>query len=130
MTEETPKPQPKDPMKGFRGVMSGTLIMEAITVGLALPVIGKLGGGLSSVEGWVAGGVALALVALCAFVTKPWITIAVLALQVVLIGFFVSQVPVGIIGVVFLIAWVFLFRLRDQVAKRLAAGTLPSQQTE
>ncbi|MGH3432836.1 MAG: DUF4233 domain-containing protein [Thermocrispum sp.] len=121
---------PRDPMKGFRGVMSGTLVMEAITVGLALPVISRLGGGLSGVEGWLAGAVALALLVLCAFVGRSWITTAVLALQVLLIGFFLTEASVGVIGVVFLLAWLYLFWLRTQVARRMAAGTLPSQQTE
>lgn len=121
--------QPKDPMKGFRGVMAGTLVMEAITVGLALPVIARLGGGLSSLEGWLAGGIALALLACCAFVRRPWITAVVLGLQVVLVGFVLSQVAVGIIGVLFLAVWLYLFWLRRQVARRMAAGTLPAQQS-
>ena len=29
----------KDPMKGIRGVMAGTLVLEAITIWLALTVI-------------------------------------------------------------------------------------------
>lgn len=131
MTETTgERPAPKDPMKGFRGVMAGTLIMEAITVGLALPVIGKLGGGLSSVEAWLAGGIAVLLLVCSGLVRRPWITAVVLALQLVLIGFFVTEPAVGIIGLVFLAAWLYLFWLRGKVARHIAAGTLPSQQTD
>ncbi len=43
---ETPPPAPPDPWKSFRGVMAGTLILEAIVVLLALPVVGAVGGGL------------------------------------------------------------------------------------
>ena len=32
-------PQTPDPWKSFRGVMAGTLILEVITVLLALPVV-------------------------------------------------------------------------------------------
>lgn len=126
--EDNAQPQVKDPMKGFRGVMSGMLIMEAITVGLALPVIHKLGGGLSSVQGWAAFAVIVALIACCAFVRRPWITWVILALQVALIAFFVTLTALGIIGVVFLAAWLYLFKVRHDVARRMAAGTLPSQQ--
>ena len=34
--------------KSFRGVMAGTLILEAIVVLLALPVVSSVGGGLSA----------------------------------------------------------------------------------
>ena len=33
--------QPPDPWKSFRGVMAGTLILEAIVVLLALPVVAR-----------------------------------------------------------------------------------------
>ncbi len=38
---------PPDPWKSFRGVMAGTLILEIITVLLALPVVAAVGGGLT-----------------------------------------------------------------------------------
>ncbi|MFO7192779.1 MULTISPECIES: DUF4233 domain-containing protein [Thermocrispum] len=117
---------PKDPMKGFRGVMSGTLVMEAITLGLALPVIDRLGDGLTSVTGWLVGGLAVVLLVLCAFVRSPRITETIVALQLVLVVFVVVEPPVGIIGIVFLVAWLILFRLRAKVAEQIAGGTLPS----
>ena len=39
-TRRTATPPPPDPWKSFRGVMAGTLILEAIVVLLALPVVG------------------------------------------------------------------------------------------
>ena len=48
-----PKP---DPWKSFRGVTAGTLILEAIVVLLALPVVSAIGGGLtpggSGISAW------------------------------------------------------------------------------
>ena len=41
-------PPTNDPWKGLRGVMSGLLILQAIVVGLAFPVVGKIGGGLTA----------------------------------------------------------------------------------
>lgn len=128
MTASQGTNQPKDPMKSFRGIVVGSLIMEAITVGLALLLIAKLGSGIASAQAWTAIAVVAALIVLCGFVRKPWITAATLGLQLVLMGFFLTQVAVGIIGVVFLAAWLLLFRMRNEVARRMAAGTLPSQQ--
>ncbi|MQA60891.1 MAG: DUF4233 domain-containing protein [Actinophytocola sp.] len=131
MTESTQGRVPsKDPMKGFRGVMAGTLIMEAITVALALPVIARLGGGITSSQGWAAMAVVAALIACCFFLRRPWITAVVIALQVALIAFFVSSKPVGVIGLLFLAVWGYLFWLRRDVAKRMAQGRLPSQQEQ
>ncbi|MFI6304163.1 DUF4233 domain-containing protein [Amycolatopsis thailandensis] len=128
MTDETPKPPAKDPMKSFRGVMAGSLIMEGITVALALPVVAKLGGGVGSLTGWSVIVIAVALVVLCGFLKKPWAVPAVLALQVALIAFFVALPAVAILGVIFLGIWLWLLWLRRDVARRMAAGTLPSQQ--
>ncbi|MFI9456802.1 DUF4233 domain-containing protein [Amycolatopsis sp. QT-25] len=130
MTDETPKPPAKDPMKSFRGVMAGSLIMEGITVALALPVVAKLGGGVGSLTGWSVIVIAVALIALCGFLKKPWAVPAVLVLQVALIAFFVALPAVAILGVVFLGIWLWLLWLRKDVARRMAAGTLPSQQQQ
>ncbi|WP_181773271.1 DUF4233 domain-containing protein [Amycolatopsis pittospori] len=130
MTEETPKPPAKDPMKSFRGVMAGSLIMEAITVALALPVVAKLGGGVGSITGWSVIVIAVALIVLCRFLKKPWAVPTVLALQVALIAFAVALPAVAILGVVFLGFWLWLLWLRRDVARRMAAGTLPSQQQQ
>ncbi|WP_329056816.1 DUF4233 domain-containing protein [Amycolatopsis sp. NBC_01488] len=115
-------------MKGFRGVMSGTLIMEAITVALALPVVNKLGGGFGTGTGWTVLAVALVLVVLCGFVKKPWAVPVILALQVVLIALVFWLPAISVLGVVFLAIWLWLLWLRKDVARRMAAGTLASQQ--
>ena len=39
-----------DPWKSFRGVMAATLILEAVVVLLAIPVVGAVGGGLNAVS--------------------------------------------------------------------------------
>ena len=43
--------RPPDPWKSFRGVMAGTLILEAIVVLLALPVVAVSHGGLTRLSG-------------------------------------------------------------------------------
>jgi len=130
MTEESPRPPAKDPMKSFRGVMAGALIMEAITVGLAVPVVARLGGGVGTVAGWSVIAIAVALVLCCGLLRRSWIVPVILVLQVALIAFFVSTVAIGVIGLLFLAFWLWALWLRRDVARRMAAGTLPSQQQQ
>jgi len=64
-------PAAPDPWKSFRGVMAGTLILEAIVVLLALPVVGSVGGGLTP---WSMGyliGFAVLLVLLAGVQGRP-----------------------------------------------------------
>lgn len=119
---------PVDPMKGFRGVMAGTLVLEAIVVALSLLVVAKLDGGLATGAGVVVGVVAVVLVVLCGMLRRPWAIPVLWVAQVALIGCVFSAPEVGIIGVVFALIWGFLLWLRRDVARRMAAGQLPSQQ--
>lgn len=127
---ETPAVQPpaKDPMKGFRGVQAGTLVLEAIVVALALPVVAQLGSGITSLQGWSVIVIAVALVACCWFLRRPWVDWVVLVLQAGLVAFVVSLPVVAIVGVVFLALWLWMLWLRRDVATRMAQGRLPSQQ--
>jgi len=122
--------KPKDPMKGFRGVMSGTLILEAITVALALPVVNRFGGGISTGIGWTVIAIAVALVVLCAMVKRPWAVPAILALQVALIVLVFWLPSIAVLGALFLAVWLWLLWLRRDVARRMAEGTLASQQPQ
>ncbi|HEX2212969.1 MAG TPA: DUF4233 domain-containing protein, partial [Mycobacterium sp.] len=61
-----------DPWRSFRGVMAGTLILEAIVVLLALPVVGKVGGGLTSASTAYLIGMAVVLVLLCGVQGRSW----------------------------------------------------------
>jgi hypothetical protein len=108
--------------------MAGALVMEAITVGLALFAVADLYGGLNSTVGYLVGFVILALLLTCGFLRHTWTMIVVLVLQLVLVGCIVSAVAVGIVGLLFLVVWLYLFWLRREVARRMAAGQLPGQQ--
>ncbi|GHF61915.1 hypothetical protein FHX82_002850 [Amycolatopsis bartoniae] len=122
------EPPAKDPMKSFRGVMSGTLVCEAITVGLALPVVARLGGGVGTVKGWTVIAIAILLLVCCGLVRRPWVVPVILVLQLALVAFLFSITAIGVIGLLFLAFWLWAFWLRRDVARRMAAGTLPSQQ--
>lgn len=124
-----PAPPAVDPMKGFRGVAAGALVLEAIVVALSLLVVAKLDGGLVSWVGIVVGLVIVALLALCALLRRRWSLPAVCVVQLALIGCFPGSVGVGAIGVLFALIWAYLLYLRWDVARRMAAGRLPSQQS-
>jgi cbb3-type cytochrome oxidase subunit 3 len=125
---EPVRPPAKDPMKSFRGVMAGALIMEAITVALAVPVVARLGGGVGTGKGWTVIALAVVLVLCCGVLKRPWIVPVILAIQVGLMAFFFSITAIGVIGLLFLAFWLWALWLRRDVARRMAAGTLPSQQ--
>lgn len=116
-----------DPMKGFRGVMAGTLVLEAIVVALALLVVAKLEGGLGTGVGFVVGAVVIVLVVTCGLLRRPWSVVVIGIAQLALIACFAGAPPVGAIGVLFALVWGYLLWLRWDVARRMAAGLLPSQ---
>jgi hypothetical protein len=126
-TEQVPAPA-VDPMKGFRGVMAATLILEAIVVALSLLVIAKLYGGLNTGVGIVVGVVIVVLVLACGLLRHSWTVYLIGAAQVALICCVVGSTPVGVVGVLFALIWGYLLWLRWDVARRMAAGRLPSQQ--
>jgi hypothetical protein len=126
MTEQ-PQGQP-DPWRSFRGVMAGTLILEAIVVLLALPVVARIGGGLTVASGGYVIGLAVVLVLFAGLQGRPWAIWANLALQMVLIAGVVVHGAIGIIGLVFLVVWLVIAYLRFEVLRRQKHGLLPGQQ--
>lgn len=126
MTE--PEPQQPDPWKSFRAVMAGTLILEAIVVLLALPVVAKVGGGLTAASGGFLIGMAVVLVLLAGVQGRPWAIWLNLAMQVVLIAGVVLDAAIGFVGVIFLVVWLLIAYLRAEVMRRQKRGLLPGQQ--
>ncbi|WP_433269689.1 DUF4233 domain-containing protein [Actinosynnema sp. CS-041913] len=125
MTAPAPK---KDPMKAFRGIMAGTLILEAIVVALALPVVVNLGGGIGTGTGYLVLALIVALIGTCAILKRPWAVWVIAVLHVVMIASWIAMTALGIIGVLFTLVWAYLLWLRRDVARRMAEGRLPSQQ--
>jgi hypothetical protein len=117
-----------DPWKSFRGVMAGTLILEAIVVLLALPVVGAVGGGLTPVALGYLIGLAVILVLLTGLQGRPWAIWLDLAVQLVLIAGFLVYPGVGLIGLLFAGVWVLIAYLRAEVLRRQRRGLLPGQQ--
>jgi biotin transporter BioY len=130
MTSDQPQPptQQPDPWKSFRGVMAGTLILEAIVVLLALPVVARADGGLTAFSAGYLIGFAVMLVLLTGVQGRPWAIWMNLALQVVLVAGVVVHGAIGFVGGVFLGVWALIAYLRAEVLRRQKRGLLPGQQ--
>ncbi|MFZ2174117.1 MAG: DUF4233 domain-containing protein [Rhodococcus sp. (in: high G+C Gram-positive bacteria)] len=120
-------PPVKDPWKGFRGVVAGTLVLEGIVVLLALPVVATVGGGVTWASGIYVVGLAVLMFLGAGLQGRPWAMKYNLLLQVVLVlGFFV-HVSIGVVGVVFAILWGYLLYFRKSVREKMERGLLPGQ---
>lgn len=116
-----------DPWRSFRGVTAGTLILEAIVILLALPVVGAVGGGLTpAVLGYLLGLAAL-LVALAGLQGRPWAIWVDLATQLIPIAGFLVYPGIGLIGLVFAGVWALIAYFRIEVLRRQRRGQLPGQ---
>jgi Protein of unknown function (DUF4233) len=131
--EQVPEPVPEqsaapDPWKSFRGVMAGTLILEAIVVLLALPVVSVSEDGLTATSGGFIIGFAVVLFLLTGMQGRSWALWANLAVQAVLIAGWFINAMVGFIGVIFTGVWILIAYLRTEVKRRQDSGQLPGQQ--
>ena len=128
MTDQPDKPAAPDPWKSFRGVMAGTLTLEAIVVLLALPVVSTADGGLTAVTGSYLIGLAVVLVLLAGLQGRPWAIWVNLGIQLVLIAGWAVSGAVGFIGLIFAGVWLLILYLRSEVKRREEHGLLPGQQ--
>lgn len=130
-TDATPTPEfgppDRDPWKGLRGVMAGTLVLEAIVVLLALPVVATTGGGLTVVTGTYVVALAVAMVVMSGMQRRPWALGANLGLQLLAVAAAVFSIPLGAVGVLFAAVWAYLMYLRRDIQQRMASGRLPGQ---
>lgn len=127
MTDQPKRPTPPDPWKSFRGVMAGTLILEAIVVLLALPVVSVADDGLTAVTGTYLIGLAVVLILLAGLQGRPWAIWANLGVQLVLVAGWIVSGAVGFIGLVFTVVWLLILYLRGEVKRREERGLLPGQ---
>ncbi|ADG78097.1 hypothetical protein TPAU25S_03005 [Tsukamurella paurometabola] len=121
-------PPPKDPWKSFRGILSGTLILEMIVILLALPVVFKLSPGMTGLKVAYVLLLAAACFAGCMVVKKPWAIPAFCALQVAVIAGWIVHPGIGGVGIVFAIVWGYIVFIERDVKKRIVEGRLPGQE--
>ncbi|MCV7074240.1 DUF4233 domain-containing protein [Mycolicibacterium rufum] len=110
--------------------MAGTLILEAIVVLLALPVIGAVGGGLTTASTAYVIGVAVLLILMAGVQRRPWAIWANVGAQLLLIAGWAVYPGVGFIGLLFLVVWLLIAFLRAEVLRRQQRGLLPGQQRD
>ncbi|MFM9376400.1 DUF4233 domain-containing protein [Gordonia sp. VNK21] len=120
-------PPPTDPWKGFRGVMAGTLILEAIVMGLTFPVVATLGNGVTWASGTYLGLVFILLIALSGRQKNPRALQMNLAAQLLVILGGLFHWSVTVVGVIFLCVWIYIAYVKRDVEKRIEAGKLPGQ---
>jgi hypothetical protein len=109
--------------------MALTLLLEAIVVALSIPVVANLGSGMATWQGVLVVVLAVALLATCAVLRRPWGIWVAVGLQAVMVVCWVALPALGILGLIFGLAWALLLWMRWDVAKRMAEGRLPSQQS-
>lgn len=124
---QPPEGSKPDPWKSFRGVTAGTLILEAIVVMLALPVVGAVGGGLSAGVLTYLLGLAAVLILLAGLQGRSWAIWADLAVQLIPIAGFAVYPGVGFIGLLFAAVWALILYVRSEVLRRERLGLLPGQ---
>lgn len=119
----------KDPMKGLRGMLNGVLIMEGISILLALLVVLKVEeGAYWTTFNWVFITVlGLAHFVMCGFQAKPWAMAVNVALQVIGLFGFAIHWSVGAVVLIFALVWAFMFHLRSSLVARMERGLLTTQ---
>jgi hypothetical protein len=127
MPDQTPATPKPDPWRGFRGVTAGTLILEAIVVLLALPVVGAVGGGLSPGALTYLLGLTAVLIVLTGLQGRSWAIWADLGVQLIPIAGFAVYPGVGVIGLIFAGVWALIAYVRWEVLRRERLGLLPGQ---
>ncbi|BDH56734.1 DUF4233 domain-containing protein [Tsukamurella sp. PLM1] len=121
-------PPAKDPWKSFRGILSGTLILEMIVILLALPVVFKLSPGMTWLKVAYVLLLAAACFAGCMVVKKPWAIPAFCVLQVAVIAGWIVHPGIGAVGIVFGLVWAYIVFIERDVRRRMAEGRLPGQE--
>lgn len=121
------KPPATDPWKGFRGVCSGTLILEAIVVFLGIPAVAKLGDGIGAVSTVYLVVLGVAMILACGLQSRPWAMSLNLGLQVAMIAGWFVHPAIGALGLLFAAVWVYMLYLRKDIVARIERGLLPGQ---
>ncbi len=119
----------KDPLKGIRGVMAGTLVMEAITIALVLTVILRVDNGEHwTTFNWVyVTALAVAMFLGAFFQRFSWSVPMNIALQVLALAGFFIHYSMGIVAIIFILVWAYLFYLRNNMVERMKRGLLTTQ---
>lgn len=126
MSEEF-NPPLKDPWKMFRGVMAGMLVLQAIIVLLALPVVSYLSEDFKPEKLTYIVVLALLMVLGAGIQGRSWAIPYNVSLQVLAIAAWWVHPALGVCGIVFAAVWAYLLYLRSDIKEREEHGLLPGQ---
>lgn len=119
----------KDPFKGLNGMISGTLVLEAIAILLALLVVLKVNDGAYwTTFNWTFIALLGAFhVVMPAFVKKSWALPVIIAVQVIGLFGFTIHWSLGAVMVIFGMVWAMTLHLRSTLIARMERGLLTTQ---
>lgn len=121
-------PPVNDPWKGLRGVMAGTLILEVIVVLLAIPIVAKVGPGLTVWSLTFLIGLSALMILGSGMQGRSWALKFDLGLQVVTIAGGVFHWSIAVVGVIFGCVWVYIAYIKRDVERRIERGELYGQE--
>ncbi|HIW96783.1 MAG TPA: DUF4233 domain-containing protein [Candidatus Corynebacterium gallistercoris] len=118
-----------DPLKGLRGVMAGTLVLEAIVILLVLTVITRVHDGeyATTFNIVYVVGVGLGMLVAAFMQRVKWADYLNIGLQVLAVAGFIVHPSMGAMGVLFALVWWYIYHLRSNLLERMRRGLLPSQ---
>lgn len=118
-----------DPLKGVRGVMAGTHILEAIVILLVLTVIARVdeGAHASTFNYVFIIGLGVAMVAAAFMQRASWALHLNVCLQVLAVATFIVHPAAGVCGLMFAAVWWYIYHLKGNMEQRMALGLLPTQ---
>lgn len=127
---DTAPPTPVDPWKGLRGIMAGTLVLEAIVIGLVLTVIARIDDGahFQPWKVWYVSLLAVAMLVAAGLQRRSWAIPLNLTLAGLAVAGWAVHWSMGVCGLMFAVVWAYILYLRHDMARRVAAGQLPAQQ--
>lgn len=115
--EQEPRSGLKNPAAAVRGVGMGALILEGIVLLLAIQPIRIIA---PDTPGWglaIVAVLGLACFGVAGLLRRPWGWHVGTALQVAVIATGVFQYSMFILGAVFLAIWIYVLRIRSELAK-------------
>jgi len=137
VTDPTPVRSPLDSAhepsvdlwKGLRGIMAGTLVLEAIVIGLVLTVIARVDDGahFQAWKVWFVSLLAVAMVVASGLQRRPWAIPLNLTLAGLAVAGWAVHWSMGVCGLLFAAVWGYILYLRRDLRQRMAGGYLPSQ---
>ena len=118
-----------DPLKALRGVLAGTLVLEAICILLVLTVISRVddGAAWSAVNMGYVTVLGLAMFVMAGMQGRKWAIPVDIALQVLAVAGFFVHPSMGAVGLVFAAVWAYILHLRKQLIERMEKGMLVTQ---